>query len=389
LIAPSDGKNRKQINRKKRKKEIGFVGATPCGCPCECGFSLPKDAKSDGNSEAAKVIFRGSGVRATGRSPLHSTKAAVTLLMPVLLLGIALQLHAQQAKKSLERVRITVPAKSLTFLPYYFGKAQGIFAKEGIDLEIIVMRPPLGVTALVAGDLDYSAAGGLSIRAAIKGVPLRTITFIQTRLSFSLVGQPGMTAARIKNVAVSGIGSLAHYAARTVMKRLGNEKVAYISTNTTANSYSVLLSKAADAVILTPPYTSMATLAGYVDLGNTFDVRDLQGGLVARATSIQDHRELVKSVIRGTLRSMDAIVRSESEVVSYLQRDFGLEPRIAADTFRILKQIVNSDGDIEESVLKVIIDKIKQESGITAEIPMDRLVDLSLLREVRAEIRKR
>jgi len=282
-----------------------------------------------------------------------------------------------------------VPAKSLTFLPYYFGKAQGIFAKEGIDLEIIVMRPPLGVTALVAGDLDYSAAGGLSIRAAMKGVPLRTITFIQTRLSFSLVGQPGMRAARIRNVAVSGVGSLAHYAATTVMKRLGNEKVAYISTNTTANSYSVLVSKAADAVILTPPYTSMATLAGYVDLGNTFDVRDLQGGLVARASSIQDHRGLVKAVIRGTLRSMDTIVRNEGEVVSYLQRDFSLEPRIAADTFRILNQIVNSEGDIEESVLKSIIDKIKQESGITAEIPMDRLVDLSLLREVRAEIRKR
>jgi len=350
------------------------------------GILATKDAKGDGK---AKMIFHGSGVETTGRSPLHSTKAAVTLLMPVLLLGIALQLHAQQEKKPFEKVRLTVPAKSLTFLPYYFGKAQGIFAKEGIDLEIIVMRPPLGVTALVAGDLDYSAAGGLSIRAAMKGVPLRTITFIQTRLSFSLVGQPGMTAARIKNVAVSGIGSLAHYAATTVMKRLGNEKVAYISTNTTANSYSVLLSKAADAVILTPPYTSMATLAGYVDLGNTFDVRDLQGGLVARASFIQDHRERVKSVIRGTLRSMDAIVRSESEVVSYLQRDFSLEPRIAADTFRILKQIVNSDGDIEESVLKSIIDKIKQESGISAEIPMDRLVDLSLLREVRAEIRKR
>lgn len=294
-----------------------------------------------------------------------------------------------QVSKPLERVRLTVPAKSLTFLPYYFGKAQGIFAKEGIDLEIIVMRPPLGVTALVAGDLDYSAAGGLSIRAALKGVPLRTITFIQTRLSFSLIGQPGMTPARIKNVAVSGIGSLAHYAAITVMKRVGNEKVAYISTNTTANSYTTLVSKAADAVILTPPYTSMATLAGYVDLGNTFDVRDLQGGLVARASHIGDHRDQVKSTIRGTLRSMDAIIRNEPEVISYLQRDFSLEPKIAADTFKILKQIVNVDGDIEEAVLKSIIDKIKQESGIAGEIPMDRLVDLSILREVKAELRKK
>ncbi len=317
------------------------------------------------------------------------------LILAILLSSLAIviqaiSVHAQpEAKKSSEKVRLTVPAKSLTFVPYYFGRAQGMFAKEGVDLEIIVMRPPLGVTALVAGDLDYSAAGGLSIRAAMKGVPLRTITFIQTRLSFSLIGQPDMTPARIRNVAVSGIGSLAHHAAITVMKRLGHEKMAYISTNTTANSYTSLLGKAADAVILTPPYTSMATLAGYVDLGNTFDVRELQGGLVARAAYIADHRDRVKAVIRGTLRSMDSIVKDEPEVVSYLQKDFGLEPKIAADTFKILRQVVNTDGDIEAPVLKSIVDKIKQESGITNEIPVDRLVDLSILREARAELRNR
>jgi ABC-type nitrate/sulfonate/bicarbonate transport system substrate-binding protein len=294
---------------------------------------------------------------------------------------------AQQ--KPMERVRLTVPAKSLTFVPYYFGKAQGFFAREGVDLEIIVMRPPLGITALVAGDLDYSAAGGLGIRAAMKGIPLRNVTFIQTRLSFSLIGQPGMAPAKIKNVAVSGIGSLAHYAAITVMKRLGNEKVTYISTNTTGNSYTALLGKAADAAIVTPPYTSMATLAGYVDLGNTFDVRDLQGGLVAKGAQIQDHPGQVKSVIRATLRSMDAIVKNEAEVVPYLQKDFGLEPRIAADTYRILRQVVNTDGDIEEPVLRTIVDKLRQESGIAGEIPLDRLVDLSILREARGELRKR
>jgi hypothetical protein len=82
-------------------------------------------------------------------------------------------------------------------------------------------------------------------------------------------------------------------------------------------------------------------------------------------------------------------VKSEGEVAKYLQKDFALEPKIAADTCRILKQIVNTDGDIEEAVLKSIIDKLKQESAITSEIPMDRLVDLSLLREVRSELSKR
>ncbi len=302
---------------------------------------------------------------------------------------IGMSSHAQAQQKPLEKIRLTVPAKALTFVPYYFGRAQGIFAKEGIDLEIIVMRPPLGVTALVAGDLDYTAAGGLSFRAALKGAPLRTVAFIQTRLSFSLVAQPGVAPARIGNVAVSGIGSLAHYAAQIMMKRLNREKVAYLSTNTTASSYTALLAKAAEAAILTPPYTSMATLAGYTDLGNTYDVRDLQGGLAARLAYIQDHRERVKAMIRATLRSMDLLVRSEAEVIPYLQRDFGLEPKIAADTYRILKQVVNADGDIEEPVLKTILEKIKQESGITAEVALDRLVDLAPLREAQKELRKR
>ena len=321
---------------------------------------------------------------------LKKISSSIIATISGLLMMLAPPAYGQQdGKRGLEKIRLTVPAKALTFLPYYYGKAQGIFAREGIDLEIIVMRPPLGVTALVAGDLDYTAAGGLSFRAAMKGVPIRTIAFIQTRLSFSLVGQPGMTPARIRNVAVSGIGSLAHYAAITVMKKLGHEKVTYISTNTTANSYTALLGKAADAVILSPPYTSMATLAGYVDLGNTYDVRDLQGGLVARLPYIQEHRERVKAMIRATLRSMDDIVKNEGTVISYLQRDFGLEPRIAADTYKILKQIVNTDGDIEEPVLKTITEKIKQESGISGEVPVDRLVDLSLLREAKAELRKR
>ena len=301
----------------------------------------------------------------------------------------ALPSRVQAQQKPLEKVRLTVPAKSLTFVPYYFGKSKGFFEQEGIDLELIVMRPPIGITALQAKEVDYSAAGGLSIRAAMKGLPLRNIMFIQTRLSFSLVAQPGMTPVKIRNIAVSGIGSLAHYAATILMKRLGNEKVAYISTNTTPNSYTALLSKAVDAAILTPPHASMATLAGYPDLGNTFDVRDLQGGLVTRVAHIQDHHDQVRAMIRGTLRSMDTLVRNEAETVPYLQRDFGLEPKIAADTYKTLKRIVNSDGDIEEPVLKSIIDKIRQESGIAGEIPMDRLVDLTILREVKAELKKK
>jgi hypothetical protein len=76
-------------------------------------------------------------------------------------------------------------------------------------------------------------------------------------------------------------------------------------------------------------------------------------------------------------------------VIPYLQKDFGLEPRIAADTLRILKQIVNAEGDIEEPVLQSIIERIRQEPGYNLDVPLDRLVDLSFLRDVRKELRRK
>src|SRR6476620_9347929 len=104
------------------------------------------------------------------------------------------------------------------------------------------------------------------------------------------------------------------------MKRLGNAKVTYISTNTTGNSYTALLGKAMDAALVTPPDTSMATLAVDPDLGNTFDVRDLQGGLVARLQYLHERREQARAMIRATLRSMESIVKNEAEAVAYLHR---------------------------------------------------------------------
>jgi ABC-type nitrate/sulfonate/bicarbonate transport system substrate-binding protein len=339
------------------------------------------------------MVIANKQVGAAGWSPSESVQRAGKWLFLVFLLGVAPPLHAQQEKKPLEKVRLAVAAKALTLLPYYFGKSKGLFEREGIDLEIIAMRPPVGVTALQAGEVDYGGSTGVALRGAIKGLPLKAYMFIQTRLSFTLVGQPGMTAARLRNIAVSGIGSLAHTAAITVARRLGrdgpNDRIVYLATNTTPSSFQSLTAKAVDAAILTPPYTSMATLAGYVDLGDTFDVRDLQGGIVGRVSHVQNHREQVKAMIRAVLRSTELILKNEAEVVAYIQKDFGLEQKVALDSYKILLKVLNPDGDIDDATLKGIIDKIRQESGLTAEIPSDRLVDLTLLREVKAELRKR
>ena len=328
----------------------------------------------------------------------RSVSPVVLLLLALVLpqlwgANLAAQEGGSLLRRPLEKVKLTVAAKSVTFVPFYFGKAKGFFKEEGVDLDIVVIRPPIGITALQAGEVDYSASSGVGMRAALKGASLRALMFIQTKLSFSLIGQPGMDSKKIKTVAVSGVGSLAHYAAIAVLKKLGrggpNDALTYITTNTTAQSYASLMGKAVDAAILTPPYTSMATIGGYADLGNAFDMRDVQGGLVARASHLQEHREQVKAMVRAILRSLDYVVRNEAEAIRYLQKEFHLEPKVAADSYGIVKQVLNTSGDIEEPILKSVVENMKKETQVTADFPMDRIVDLTLLREVRSELQSR
>lgn len=328
----------------------------------------------------------------------RSVSPVVLLLLALVLpqlwgANLAAQEGGSPLRRPLEKVKLTVAAKSVTFVPFYFGKAKGFFKEEGVDLDIVVIRPPIGITALQAGEVDYSASSGVGMRAALKGASLRALMFIQTKLSFSLVGQPGMDSKKIKTVAISGVGSLAHYAAIAVLKKLGrggpNDALTYITTNTTAQSYASLMGKAVDAAILTPPYTSMATIGGYADLGNAFDMRDVQGGLVARASHLQEHREQVKAMVRAILRSLDYVVRNEAEAIRYLQKEFRLEPKVAADSYGIVKQVLNTSGDIEEPILKSVVENMKKETQVTADFPMDRIVDLTLLREVRSELQSR
>jgi len=48
--------------------------------------------------------------------------------------------------------------------------------------------------------------------------------------------------------------------------------------------------------------------------------------------------------------------------------------------------VLNTDGDVEEPVLKSVLENMKKDAQVAADVPLDRITDLSLLREVKAEL---
>jgi hypothetical protein len=83
---------------------------------------------------------------------------------------------------------------------------------------------------------------------------------------------------------------------------------------------------------------------------------------------------------------MDYISRREDEFMDYVQKEFNIDRRVAAPSYAILKRVLTIDGDIDEPVLKSLVDNMKQDVKVTEEVPPDRIVNLAPLREVQQEL---
>jgi ABC-type nitrate/sulfonate/bicarbonate transport system substrate-binding protein len=94
------------------------------------------------------------------------------------------------AASSPTRVTIHVPSKSLSIIPYYFGKDKGFFAPELVEPQLVMMSPPTAIAALVAGELDFSSTTGAATSAIMRGLPLRRYFYVQAEPAHVLLAQP-------------------------------------------------------------------------------------------------------------------------------------------------------------------------------------------------------
>ena len=91
----------------------------------------------------------------------------------LIFLGLVLPWHSALGAAAPTKVTIHVPSKSLSIMPYYFGKDKGFFAAEQIEPQLVMMAPPIAIAAMVAGELDFSSTTGAATSAIMRGLPDR------------------------------------------------------------------------------------------------------------------------------------------------------------------------------------------------------------------------
>jgi ABC-type nitrate/sulfonate/bicarbonate transport system substrate-binding protein len=283
-------------------------------------------------------------------------------------------------------VSFTIPSPGLNYLVYYIGQAKGLYAAEGVDIEIQVLPANTGLAALLSGQSDATGAAGSAARAAATGSPLRVIMGLIDQSDLSLHAGPEIATLqdlRGKNVAITSVAGTPAQVARRIVQGAGlnpDSDVAFVQTQTPPQTYAALLAGGVPAAMLSPPLAGQAERAGYRVLAYGKDfIRSTQAGIAATEERIAGQPDKLARLIRGTLRAIAFTLDREDETAEFVASQWELSAEDARATYRTLAEGIVRDGLTDLAI-------IEGELQLAGEnVTGEQVVDYSLLRRVLAE----
>ena len=302
---------------------------------------------------------------------------------------------------AVDKLRLALPAKMFVSLPEYVAKERGIYEKYGLDVEFVhIADSSIPVRSLIAGDTDVISVGMSETLSAIsKGAELRTIGGIANGLhyGFWVNTKSGITSVSDlpgKKVGISSPGSLPHVVITALMRQAGMKKeqidqVQWVSLkgssarinsivagsiDATVSAYDPKAVKTQDAKIL---FTVSNKLPNYVML--SFDVR---------GDTILTKRQILKSFLKAELEATRWIFNNQKEALLIGKKQFDYSDTELDDFYDFYTKggVWKTEGRItpeEATYMQQLNIEGRMQSKI---IPADKVLDMSLLDEVLAEM---
>jgi ABC-type nitrate/sulfonate/bicarbonate transport system substrate-binding protein len=287
------------------------------------------------------------------------------------------------------RALIHIPTKSLTSMPLFFGKDKGFFAREGVDVDLVLMSPPTAIAALVAGELDFSTTVGAGISATMRGLPIKRILYIQQFVTFALMAAPEIKSVRDlagKSVGAVALTDATAIAAREILKGNGLDPsvVNFFYTQSTESSRTALTSKKLAAAMLPPPFAEESQVRGFNRLADAKDYSPLSGiGLLASAEALKKDPAKGVSVIRAILRTMAYMrePKNQSELIDYILKIHKIDANVAAHALATVMAVYSKDGTKPREFVQSEINIYREGLKITQPFTPEDLEDMSFARK--------
>lgn len=252
-------------------------------------------------------------------------KLAIVIIWAVILSSLWSPAGADaQSRKIKVGYSSDAPGSLVTWL----AKETGIFAKNGLDAELIRTRTTIGVMALLSRELDFiQASGPVVIESNLRGSDLVYVAGGMATLDFIFMSQPEIKSAEMLKGGVIGLASIrgaSLVATEFALQKLGlkSKDVKFIVVGGTPERLISLRNKLLQATLLSPPTSIVAEREGFTALADigALGLPFLHNGIATSRRFIQDNPDTVKRYVKSQIDAVHLMKSDRKTSVTVLAK---------------------------------------------------------------------
>jgi NitT/TauT family transport system substrate-binding protein len=292
-----------------------------------------------------------------------------------------------------DSIKFALPGNSMGYLPLFVAVHRGFFKDEALDIELPRLVPAMAHNALIAGEAHYHGLADSGLRLAARGMPIKAIFYGADRPMYYLVSQKeirSVTELKGKRIGVSQFGGTSDLSARLALRHHGVEPerdALIIQIGSEGTRVAALKAGSVSAIIVPVPAVVMLKRDGFNELSFVGDVVEFaSNGYTTTEQRIRENPQEVKKVVRALYRGLRFAKDNPEGTIGVIQKEWKVDSDVARESYKAIVKALNDDGIIGEKQLKVHFDMIRQTEKNIGEIPVEKVVDFRLLREVRREL---
>jgi NitT/TauT family transport system substrate-binding protein len=301
-----------------------------------------------------------------------------------------------QERTPLKSIRIGMPNRGVPNLGLMAAQRYGFFRAQGLEAELIVMRPSISLQTLMAGDLDYSTVLASAARASVSGLPLRIVMALTVGQDFSLVVRPDIRRVedlKGKTLATSGVGEFTDVGARIVLKKYGLVPEVDVKLRALFGNHPLRLSALQagqiDGTIMTMPYNKIAVKMGFRELVHLREfIKTPQGGLVTTVQKIRSEPDWVLRTVKAALMANRFLKENKSEFIKLLAKESGVnDPVVAGLIHEEIVKLYSDTGLVSDEAMQEFIANSKESLKVSREVSISEVADFTFARKALSEFK--
>jgi NitT/TauT family transport system substrate-binding protein len=295
----------------------------------------------------------------------------------------------QPSEAQVKKVRVAIPGYTIAVLSFLAAKANGYYASEGLDVELVAMRGPTANVAVLSGSVEFSAVPLAGLTTALRGAPLKVLFSQNDRpqhVLFAKADLQNLKALRGKKIAVVGPGAIDDVLLREVFSANGmdgGKDATILAIGTAETRFAALASGTVDAAVLIAPFTFNAKEAGFKELITFKDEGFVlpSGGIVARDELLKADPSTVEKFVRATLMGFIVMRDSRPAAIKVLSRNLRIEEPTAARIYDSARPTMTADGALSDEAQKKVVSFVMKQAAVKEAPPYDKLFDFSVIKK--------